>query len=541
MKRQYPKIIAALLLGCIQSAMLLGFTWMLSSVVDIVMGVKTDMSLSGFAAVSAVFLALYLLVYYLSRKTFIAVKCGLRVYQKERLFSGFLWEKERCTPGEVTAKFQQQIDLWESDFLDPLFAVIKDGLLLVISFLLITDHSWVVSLGAAALFCVYLLLTKGIGKKCESLLNGSVSAGVEESGEVITMVSSYPLAREQGREAYFVRRYGARVDTAAMAFCRCNQMYNILSLVNGNLTAVLTVIIIAVGGMLLSSGAMDVTVGQILGFTQLISTLVGPIGSMGTNVAKIRGTSALRAGFRSYEKRGLEEKERFYAGGAPVPPLERITLEGVCFAYEGTAVLENVSMELEAGKKYAIVGESGSGKTTLLKLILKELPPDSGKICWNGIPYERIGRKELLGRIGYAAQEPMIFRKSIQDNIVAGSGFREGKDEGRLWQAIDQSGLKDLRDGSPEILTVPAQELSGGERKRAAYARALYKNCDVLVLDEPLSSLHEEMADRIERDITSRPECLVIHVTHRMNEKIAQGYDGIYSVSKGCVQCVKHP
>ena len=84
-----------------------------------------------------------------------------------------------------------------------------------------------------------------------------------------------------------------------------------------------------------------------------------------------------------------------------------------------------------------------------------------------------------------------------------------------------------------ELLAVSAQELSGGEKKRVAYARALYKDCEILAADEMTSALHEDMALALEEELLKTEGLLVIHVTHRLSEQMRPLYDGIFSVG-GC-------
>lgn len=517
---------------------------MLSMVVNIVTGVHAEMSLSRFTAVALMYFVVYMLVYWLGKRALIGEKRDLRAYVRKKLFTGLLWVSEKeyhsRLPGDIAARFQQQVDVWEESFLDPLHSLIKDAVVLLVSFFAVVSWKWEIALGTIILFSCYLLLSKGISRRCEALLNKSVQATMSENNELITMVKGFWLARDCGQEAFFIGRYAHQANIAALASYRCNMLYNILAFVNQNLGTVLTLVVIFIGGILLESGTDGITVGEVLGLTQLIVTIISPISSLGATITKLRGTKTLREDFRSYERNGAREKEACFACGEPVPELERLSLRNVSFSYGEELVLKDVSLTFLAGKKYAIVGESGSGKTTLLKLILKQIEPASGSIYWNGIPYAQIGKRELLRNISYVAQEPVIFRKSIEDNVIAGSSYSE-EANARLQCALEQSCVLSMRknQAAGALLAVPAQELSGGEKKRVAYARALYKNGKILVLDELTSSVHEEMAQEIEKKLL-QDKRLVIHITHRLCEETAQQYDGIYEVTDGRILCVKH-
>ena len=197
-----------------------------------------------------------------------------------------------------------------------------------------------------------------------------------------------------------------------------------------------------------------------------------------------------------------------------------------------------MSLAFQAGKKYAIVGESGSGKSTLLKLLLGQLVPWGGSLFWNETSYEKIGRGELLQNVCYVAQEPVIFHKSILANITL---EEEGSLDGdRLATAMSLSRTDALREGMPaqELLILPARELSGGEKKRAAYARALYKDCQVLILDEFTSALHQELARELETGLLAADGPMVIHVTHSLSREMAARYDQVFCLREGRLAAV---
>jgi len=127
----------------------------------------------------------------------------------------------------------------------------------------------------------------------------------------------------------------------------------------------------------------------------------------------------------------------------------------------------------------------------------------------------------------------MIFHTSVEENVVAGA---ESGEAGRLEWAVEKSGLAQLRGlSSEEALSAYAPELSGGEKKRVACARALYKECEVLVLDELSSSISDEMAREIERFLLLDSRRTILHVTHTLDEETAALYDGIFRVADGRV------
>ena len=134
----------------------------------------------------------------------------------------------------------------------------------------------------------------------------------------------------------------------------------------------------------------------------------------------------------------------------------------------------------------------------------------------------------MLPQIAYVAQIPVIFNKNIKTNILAGSP----EDQEKLMDVLEKSELISIREGLDvnQILHLPAQVLSGGEKKRLALARALYRGGDILILDEFTSSVQEEMAEELERELLQNNKQLILHVTHSLHEKNVALYHAIFTI-----------
>ena len=173
----------------------------------------------------------------------------------------------------------------------------------------------------------------------------------------------------------------------------------------------------------------------------------------------------------------------------------QIQFENVDFTYPGTdtIILKNINFTVEGGQRIGIVGLNGSGKTTLIKLILRLYEPTHGRILLNGTDISIIPLGEYLTHIGVVLQDFTIFAYSIKENIL----FDKESDANELKNAIKMSGLDkkidSLDNGIDTVLykelVENGIELSGGESQKLALARAVYRNADVLILDETTSTL----------------------------------------------------
>jgi ABC-type multidrug transport system fused ATPase/permease subunit len=208
------------------------------------------------------------------------------------------------------------------------------------------------------------------------------------------------------------------------------------------------------------------------------------------------------------------------AGSAGASLRQGIELAGVSFSYapDGPAVLEEVSLRIEAGEAIGIVGASGCGKSTLLDLVLGLLVPDAGRIEVDGEALHACGGRHWQQLVGYVPQEVMILDATVRENIAFGVE-REGIDDDRVREVARQAGVSDYIDSLPAGydtgLSGPGGGLSGGQRQRIGIARALYRNPDLLVLDEATNSLDAEteraIIDVVVRNRGGRTVLVVAH------------------------------
>ena len=148
-------------------------------------------------------------------------------------------------------------------------------------------------------------------------------------------------------------------------------------------------------------------------------------------------------------------------------------------------ILDNVSLCAKSGEIIGLTGISGRGKTTLFNLMLGFLEPDKGEILFNN------KKQRSWQHISYVKQQPFLVHDTILTNITLSNEYNEQ----RLQQAIRSAGL-DILIETKTIITENGKNISGGQRQRIAFARALYKNADLLLLDEPFNEL-DDAAEQI--------------------------------------------
>jgi ABC-type multidrug transport system fused ATPase/permease subunit len=204
------------------------------------------------------------------------------------------------------------------------------------------------------------------------------------------------------------------------------------------------------------------------------------------------------------------EQKKTVSSGEKIHSLE---LSGICFSYDGRAVLDGLHLSLEPGEMAGVSGASGRGKTTLVNLLLGFLEPEGGSIRVNGSVLTQQERQAYWKRISYVKQQPFFIHDTLSANIALG----EEKDEDeRFGSAISASGAGVLLSDGPGMVGEKGRNVSGGQRQRIAFARALYKDCDLLILDEPFSELdkaaEEEALTHLQQ--LARGGKMILLITH---------------------------
>ena len=172
-----------------------------------------------------------------------------------------------------------------------------------------------------------------------------------------------------------------------------------------------------------------------------------------------------------------------------------IAFDHVTFTHAGAdeAIFDDFSLEIKPGQKIGLVGHSGSGKTTFTRLLLRFSDIDSGTILIDGQDIAHITQADLHTHIAYVPQEPLLFHRSVYENIAYGQPTASAKAvERAARQAHADEFIDTLPDGYQTLVGERGVKLSGGQRQRVAIARAMLKNAPILVLDEATSALDSE-------------------------------------------------
>ena len=200
----------------------------------------------------------------------------------------------------------------------------------------------------------------------------------------------------------------------------------------------------------------------------------------------------------------------------------KISMDKITFTHDegqGDTLFHDFSLDIKPGEKIGLVGASGSGKTTLTKLLLRFADIDSGKITIDGQDISEVTQASLRAKIAYVPQEPLLFHRSVRENIAYG---RPDATDAEIEEAAKKAGAYDfivgLKDGFDTMVGERGIKLSGGQRQRVAIARAILKDAPILVLDEATSALDSESEALIQKSLKTLMENRTsIVIAHRLS------------------------
>lgn len=192
-----------------------------------------------------------------------------------------------------------------------------------------------------------------------------------------------------------------------------------------------------------------------------------------------------------------------------------LIFRSVDFGYGDKSILINFNFEINQYDFVAVVGESGSGKSTFLSLLLGLYEPQKGEVLVNDISMKKVC-EEWHDLISYVPQDVFVMDDSIFSNVTYGSNKKDlNKDSHRVIKSLAMAEINDEALGSNISARVSASSISGGQRQRIALARALYRDRQVLILDEFTSALDPKTAEKILDNLNAlRGKKTVIMVTH---------------------------
>ncbi len=230
--------------------------------------------------------------------------------------------------------------------------------------------------------------------------------------------------------------------------------------------------------------------GDLVSFLLYIGMLYGPLIGLSNVLNTISSINI--ASVRFFEIMDLKTEVEDVNTPVNIMKFNDISFENVSFKYpfDDFYVLSNIILKIKSGETIGIVGPTGSGKSTLIRQLLREFNVSSGTIKIDNVPIEEYKIDDIRNMVGYVPQEHILFRRSVDDNILIGNPAATHEQIDKAMMVADfKKDLKELVHGEQTLVSELGSSLSGGQRQRLSIARALVKDPEILILDDSLSAV----------------------------------------------------
>ncbi len=461
-----------------------------------------------------------------------------RVYHK--LQSQSLGYLQRQRTGDLMSRAMGDVDELQSFIVNGIDVIVGEGLLWTATVVLVMLMDWrVASISLAPLIIVYFLL-RFFNRKIAPIYKAAREAAGEVSTRLQENLSGVVVIKIFGREKEEAQRFR---DATGSYYNEQIKSINARSLFfpfSRSIGFFSNIFMIGFGGYSILSGG-SFTVGKLLAFRAYWWRLFGPIQTLArVNDMVQRAVAAAR---RVFEVLDAPDELPDAPGARPLHEVSgAMQLRDVTFRYphevngrESPIVLHNLSLSIEPGQTVALCGPSGSGKSTVLNLLLRFYDPLDGQVVLEGRDLPSITRTSFRRHFALVQQETFLFNDSILDNIRYGHG------EATMDQVVAAAKaanahefISRLPNGYDTKVGERGVRLSGGQKQRISIARAFLANPNVLLLDEPTSSVEPDSEAAIiaalDRLMAGRTTVLTSHRPSLINQA-----DKVYVIEDGRV------
>ena len=418
--------------------------------------------------------------------------------------------------GEIISRVNDAVKIRE--FINTVaLNIVVNGLIVFFSITLMFLYYWKLAVIMLAIIPVYLLIywvSNKVNKKWQRRL---MEESAELESQLVESLNAVGTIKRFGLEQFA----NDKTENRFVHLLRTIYKTSVYSLLIGTgsefFTRFFTIILLWAGSYFVIN--RELSPGELLSFYALIGYFTGPASSLIGANKNIQ--DALIAADRLFEIIDLETEETNANKVILTPELMGdIVFNNVSFRYgTRTTVFDGLHLNIKKGNSTAIVGESGSGKSTLLSLLQNLYPLKEGNITIGGLDLQHISNSSLRQMVGVVPQHIDLFSGTIIDNIAVGE---TEPDMQRILFLSKLIGIDEFIQQLPNtynsIVSEQGVNLSGGQRQRLAIARALYRNPEILILDEATSSLDPTSEQKVQdalRWFQTQGKTIII-IAHRL-------------------------
>jgi ATP-binding cassette subfamily B protein len=305
---------------------------------------------------------------------------------------------------------------------------------------------------------------------------------------VLESIESVKTVRAYGREEADFKKTKTAIDNDTKSWWYIQMFESIFTPMFELVYAISYFIAIGLGSYMVVKTI--ISPGDLVSFLLYVGMLYGPLIGLSNILNTISNINI--SSVRYFEIMDLQPKVEDVENPRHVFKFSEIKFSDVSFKYpfDDFDVIKNINLIIKSGETIGIVGPTGSGKSTLVRQLLREFNVTKGKILIDDIPIEEYMIEDVRNMVGYVPQEHILFRRSVDDNILIGNPKATHEQIKFAMGVADfNKDLLMLSEGEHTMVSELGSSLSGGQRQRLSIARAIIKDPEILILDDSLSAV----------------------------------------------------
>ena len=429
---------------------------------------------------------------------------------------GYVAYKER-PQGEYLAKYTSEADLIKERRFKmlPMLWEILFKIMLVSGALFFLD--WRVAIVTITLLTTPLYVPKLIEKRLQTAQAAYLQSVEDNLSKVSDWLSGFEIIKNYSIEQKILGKFSAVNDDTTEKLLKDAQLGNLSGLITTLISYLSYFIVLVLSAWLVLQGVFSV--GDFFVAIGMIDQLSYPLISLAGIIRQLIAVKPACKDMAAFVKTSEATQTAVLT-----EVRKEIRFRNVTFSYDGKRlVLDRFSFQIKKGNRYLLQGPSGCGKTTAVNLLLRYYDAQSGSITIDGQPIETYG--STYGCMTVVRQEAILFHDTLRNNLTMFQHMPDGK----LLTVLNNVGLEQYANAEAldTILAEQGANLSGGEKKRICLARALLRDTEVLILDEPLANLDETTAAKIEDLLLSIEGKTMLIVSHQFSESKLAAFDQV--------------
>ncbi|MEF9985458.1 MAG: ABC transporter ATP-binding protein [Malacoplasma sp.] len=418
------------------------------------------------------------------------------------------------------------ITIYENEYLKSSINICRSIIVGLSSIIILINYSLIIFITTVLFSLMPLLISKLISKKNSDKKMEVSNSKIDELNFIKNILSGLFTIKGYNAQSKFYNRVESKIYKVEETVKSYNNYMCKFSALSAFFSNGVFISLFIIGTLLTLRG--NLTIGILIASIQLSNNIVFPLSNTAKEINKITSTRKIRERF----KKLLSDNHS--TTGKPLGPLcdNIIQFNDVSFKIKDSDFLiKNINIEINKNKKYAIIGESGSGKSTTLKLLLNPKLINDGKYIFSNKNCNEVDLFSFRENVSFVLQNDFIFEGSILENITLLNTHFNFED---IENVLKITGFKEVMEKRNLTLEtqISDEKLSGGEKQRLLISRALLRDSNIVVMDEPTSSLDKVSSSFIESNILKMDRTIIM-VTHKLDKVVMKQFDELIIFSEG--------